>query len=74
MSRSACAALWQARIVKKDCSFGAKRRVSGLTGVTRIVLSEQGVVAESVAYDLNMACAVLRDAPSSCRSIAGEEW
>ena len=46
----------------------------GLTGVTRIVLSEQGVVAESVAYDLNMACAVLRDAPSSCRSVAGEEW
>jgi hypothetical protein len=46
----------------------------GLTGVTRIVLSEQGVVAESVAYDLNMACAVLRDLPSSCRNVTDEEW
>ena len=46
----------------------------GLTGVTRIVLSEQGVIAESVAYDLNMACAVLRDPPSSCRNVTGEEW
>jgi hypothetical protein len=46
----------------------------GLTGVTRIVLSEQGVIAESVAYDLNMACAVLRDPPSSCRNVSGEEW
>jgi hypothetical protein len=46
----------------------------GLTGVTRIVLSEQGVIAESVAYDLNLACAVLRDPPSSCRNVSGEEW
>src|SRR5262245_24021017 len=46
----------------------------GLTGITQIVVSERGVVAESVAYDLNMACAVLRDTPTGCRNVTDEEW
>jgi len=32
----------------------------GLTGITFITISERGVVAENVAYDLNLACDVLR--------------
>jgi hypothetical protein len=46
----------------------------GLSGVTRILVSEQGVVGESVAYDLNMACAVLRNPPTGCRTVTDEEW
>ena len=33
----------------------------GLTGITVITMSRHGVVAESVAYDLNLACDLLRD-------------
>jgi hypothetical protein len=33
----------------------------GLTGVTLITISERGVIAEAVAYDLNLALDVLRD-------------
>jgi hypothetical protein len=62
---------WQLCLLKRDCNSGGKLQ-DWLTGVTRIVLSEQGVIAESVAYDLNMACAVLRDPPSSCRNVSGE--
>jgi hypothetical protein len=36
----------------------------GLTGVTVITVGERGIVAESVAYDLNLAADVLRN-PSS---------
>jgi hypothetical protein len=33
----------------------------GLTGITVITMGRAGVAAESVAYDLNLACDVLRD-------------
>jgi hypothetical protein len=33
----------------------------GLTGITLITIGERGVIAESVAYDLNLACHLLRD-------------
>jgi len=32
----------------------------GLTGVTSIAVTPRGIVADSVAYDLNMACEILR--------------
>jgi hypothetical protein len=32
----------------------------GLTGVTWIVVTPRGILADSVAYDLNMACEMLR--------------
>ena len=32
----------------------------GLTGVTRILVGARGVMAETVAYDLNMATEILR--------------
>jgi hypothetical protein len=35
----------------------------GLTGVSRITIGEHGVVAERVAYDLNLASDVLRSTP-----------
>ena len=34
----------------------------GLTGVTVIAVGERGVVAETVAYDLNLASEILRGA------------
>jgi len=33
----------------------------GLTGITWITITERGVIAETTAYDLNLACDVLRD-------------
>jgi hypothetical protein len=33
----------------------------GLTGISFITISERGVIAENVAYDLNLACDALRD-------------
>jgi hypothetical protein len=33
----------------------------GLTGITVITLNRDGVIADSVAYDLNLACDLLRD-------------
>ena len=35
----------------------------GLTGVTRIEVGERGIIAESVAYDLNLASNLLRHFP-----------
>jgi hypothetical protein len=32
----------------------------GLTGTSEIILGPQGIVAERVAYDLNLACGQLR--------------
>jgi hypothetical protein len=32
----------------------------GLTGITLITIGERGIIAESVAYDLNLACHLLR--------------
>jgi hypothetical protein len=32
----------------------------GLTGITQIEIAERGVIAESVAYDLNVASHMLR--------------
>jgi hypothetical protein len=37
----------------------------GLTGVTGITVTPRGVAADSVAYDLNMACEILRSGQSS---------
>jgi hypothetical protein len=36
----------------------------GLSGVTRILFGEDGVIAETVAYDLNLACELLRRTPA----------
>jgi hypothetical protein len=36
----------------------------GLTGVTFITIGERGIMAESVAYDLNLASDVLRSPPA----------
>jgi hypothetical protein len=33
----------------------------GLSGITLITIGEHGVIAEAVAYDLNLALDVLRD-------------
>ena len=40
----------------------------GLTGVTSITVTPRGVVADAVAYDLNMACEILRSGSSSVSS------
>lgn len=37
----------------------------GLTGVTWIAVTPRGILADSVAYDLNMACEILRSARTS---------
>jgi hypothetical protein len=37
----------------------------GLTGVTWIAVTPRGIVADSVAYDLNMACEILRSGQTS---------
>jgi hypothetical protein len=37
----------------------------GLTGVTWITVTPRGVAAESVAYDLNLACEIVRSGQSS---------
>jgi hypothetical protein len=37
----------------------------GLTGVTWIAVTPRGIVADSVAYDLNMACEILRSSRAS---------
>jgi hypothetical protein len=37
----------------------------GLTGVTWIAVTPRGIVADSVAYDLNMACEILRSSQAS---------
>jgi hypothetical protein len=37
----------------------------GLTGVTIITIGERGIIAESVAYDLNLASDLLRDPPGA---------
>jgi len=39
----------------------------GLTGITLITIGERGVIAENVAYDLNLACHVLCE---PCKDIA----
>jgi hypothetical protein len=38
----------------------------GLTGDSEITVTASGVTAETVAYDLNVACATLRSSPQAC--------
>jgi hypothetical protein len=40
----------------------------GLTGVTSITVTPRGIAADLVAYDLNMACEILRSGSSSVSS------
>jgi hypothetical protein len=48
----------------KELQFWREAPRIGLTGVAEIEVGEQGVIAECVAYDLNMASDIL------CRTLA----
>jgi hypothetical protein len=58
---------------QRELQFWREAPSLGLTGVTVIVFGKEGVVAERVAYDLNMASAVLSGGPSGCRTITDEQ-
>jgi hypothetical protein len=48
---------------QRELQFWREAPRIGLTGLARIKFAEAGVIAESVAYDLNLASDLLRDRP-----------
>jgi hypothetical protein len=45
-----------------ELQFCREAPMIGLTGICKVKLGDQGVIAENVAYDLNLATELLRSA------------